>query len=405
MKGWIDVPEESPFSVHNLPYGVFSSGDDPPRVGVALGEHVIDLAPLAAAAGLEGAQLFQSPSLNPLMASGLPAWTAVRAWLQELLTHEGHRDLVEGHLLPHHDVRMHLPFEVADFVDFYSSREHAENVGRLFRPDAEPLLPNWKHLPVGYHGRAGTVVVSGTDIARPSGQRAGPDGPTYGPSQKLDIEAELGFVVGVRSALGTAVSIESFREHVFGVCLVNDWSARDIQSWEYVPLGPFLGKSFATSISPWVVPLQALEQARIRSPAQDPPVLDYLKGSENWGLDIDLEVALNGTVVARPPFGGMYWTPAQQLAHLTINGASLRTGDLYASGTVSGPKRKQRGSLLELSWNGAEPVTLDGGEQRTFLEDGDQVTITASAPGTDGARIGFGEVTGRILPTPAALLP
>ncbi|MGZ4593872.1 MAG: fumarylacetoacetase [Actinomycetes bacterium] len=400
MTSWVDVPEDSPFPVQNLPYGVFSHGGEAPRVGVALGNHVIDLAPLAGAAGLDGGHVFQSPSLNPFLALGRPAWGAVRSWLSELLAHPGERGLVEGHLLPRADVAMHLPFEVADYVDFYSSLHHAENVGRIFRPDSEPLTPNWKHLPIGYHGRAGTVVVSGTDVVRPSGQRKRPTdaAPSYGPSARLDIEAEVGFVVGTPSRAGRPVPTGAFRDHVFGVCLVNDWSARDIQAWEYVPLGPFLGKSFATSVSAWVVPLDALDAARVQPPPQDPEVLPYLRDEEPWGLDLSLEVRWNGTLVSRPPFAGMYWTPAQQLAHLTANGASLRTGDLYASGTVSGPERGQRGSFLELAWNGEQPVTLDDGSTRTFLEDGDEVTITAWAPGAGGARIGFGEVVGRVVP-------
>ena len=397
---WFDVPAESPFPVQNLPYGVFSPADEQPRVGVALGSDVIDLAPLAAAEGLDGGHVFESATLNDFMALGRPAWTAVRSWLTELLTHDGYRDLVESHLLPSDEVTLHLPFEVADYVDFYSSEHHARNIGQLFRPDSEPLTPNWKHLPIGYHGRAGTVVVSGTDVVRPSGQRKPPDAddPSYGPSTRLDIEAEVGFVVGVPSALGAPVTAAAVRDHVFGVCLVNDWSARDLQAWEYVPLGPFLGKSFATSISPWVVPLYALEAARVPPPNQDPAVLPYLQTDEPWGLDLTLEVAWNGHVVSRPPFAGMYWTVAQQLAHLTVNGASLRTGDLFASGTVSGPAPEQRGSFLELGWNGADPVTLSDGSSRSFLEDGDEVSITAWAPGANGTRIGFGSVSGRILP-------
>jgi fumarylacetoacetase len=295
-------------------------------------------------------------------------------------------------------VRLRLPFEVADYVDFYSSLDHATNLGRLFRPDSEPLLPNWRSLPVGYHGRSGTVVASGTPIVRPRGQRRGDPTPVYGPSTRLDIETEVGFVVGVPSKLGTSLSTADFRDHVFGVVLVNDWSARDIQAWEYVPLGPFLGKSFATSISPWVVPLDALEAARIPPPVQEPAPLPYLADVEPWGLDLQLVVTLNGHPVSRPPFAGMYWTPAQQLAHLTANGASVRTGDLYASGTVSGPERDQRGSLIELTWGGAEPLKLPDGSTRVFLEDGDTVSIRASAPGAGGSRIGFGEVTGTILP-------
>jgi fumarylacetoacetase len=397
---WVDVPEGSPFPASNLPYGVFSVGDEAPRIGVALGDHVVDLAPLAAAEGLDGGHVFEAPALNDFMGLGPPAWTAVRAWLTELVTQEAHRDLVESHLLPLSDARMHMPFRVGDFVDFYSSQHHAENVGRMFRPDGEPLTPNWRHLPIGYHGRAGTVVVSGSDVVRPCGQRKPPDAdrPAFGPSTRLDIEAEVGFVVGVPSRHGEPVPVSAFERHVFGVCLVNDWSARDLQAWEYVPLGPFLGKSFATSVSPWVVPLAALEAARVPGPSQSPDVLPYLRRVQDWGLDLSLEVTLNGTTVARPPFAGMYWTPDQQLAHLTVNGASLRTGDLFASGTVSGPQRDQRGSLLELSWNGTEPLTLDDGSTRTFLEDGDEVTITAWAPAAGGGRLGMGSVSGRIAP-------
>jgi fumarylacetoacetase len=295
--------------------------------------------------------------------------------------------------------------EVADYVDFYSSRHHAENLGRMFRPDSAPLTPNWKHLPIGYHGRAGTVQVSGTPVVRPSGQRKAQtdDAPTFGPSQRLDIEAEVGFVVGTPSELGRPVPLADFGEHVFGVCLVNDWSARDLQSWEYVPLGPFLGKSFLTSVSPWVVPLAALQAARVAPPARDVPLLPYLDDTDAdpWGLDIAIEVRLNGQLVSCPPFDLMYWTPAQQLAHMTANGASLRTGDLFASGTVSGPARDQRGSFIELSWGGTEPITLADGSTRTFLTDGDTVTLTATAPGASGARIALGEVTGRVEPAPA----
>jgi fumarylacetoacetase len=255
-------------------------------------------------------------------------------------------------------------------------------------------------MPIGYHGRAGTVVVSGTPVVRPCGQRKRPAdaAPSFGPSIRLDIEAEVGFVVGTGSPLGTPVRPAAFRDHVFGLVLLNDWSARDIQAWEYVPLGPFLGKSFATSISPWVIPFDALVHARTAPPAQDPSPLPYLRQDEPWGLDLDIDVEWNGDLVASLPFDQVYWTPAQQLAHMTVNGASLRTGDLFASGTVSGPGRRQRGSFLELSWDGTEPVTLSDGSTRSFLEDGDTVTIRATAPGADGVRIGFGEVTGTITP-------
>ncbi|MCA1823789.1 MAG: fumarylacetoacetase [Mycobacteriales bacterium] len=397
---WVEVPDGSDFPISNLPYGVFSPPGGHARVGVAIGDHVVDVSVLADAK-LLGTVRFDEPRLNSFLAAGPSVWADTRARLTELLSGTEHRAQVERTLHPLAQVEMHLPFEVADYVDFYSSLDHATNLGRLFRPDAEPLLPNWRHLPVGYHGRAGTVVVSGTAIRRPDGQRRAPNGDVvFGPSTKLDIEAEVGFVVGVPSRLGEPVPIDAFAEHVFGVVLVNDWSARDIQSWEYQPLGPFLGKSFATSISPWVVPLAALEAARRDPPAQNPEPLPHLRGGGAWALDITLEVELNGHVVSRPPFVSTYWTAAQQLAHLTSNGASLRTGDLYASGTVSGAGPGEQGSLIELSWNGERPLSLSDGATRSFLEDGDTVHITASAPGRAGSRIGFGDVTGSVVSRP-----
>ncbi|RFU22040.1 fumarylacetoacetase [Geodermatophilus marinus] len=393
---WLDLPAGTGYGLDNLPYGVFSDASGRRRTGVAVGDAVLDLA------AVTGDPLHGTGSLNAFLARGPRAWADLRERITGWLTDGALRARVQPHLLPRDRVRMHLPVEVADYVDFYSSRHHAENLGRMFRPDSEPLTPNWTHLPIGYHGRAGTVAVSGTPVVRPAGQRKAPadDAPTSGPSQRLDIEAEVGFVVGAGSELGTPVPIGAFADHVFGVCLVNDWSARDLQAWEYVPLGPFLGKSFLTSVSPWVVPLAALQAARVAPPARDVPLQPYLDdtGAEPWGLDLTLEVRLNGEVVSRPPFGGMYWTPAQQLAHLTANGASLRTGDLYASGTVSGPDRDQRGSLIELSWGGKEPLSLAEGTTRTFLADGDEVTITATAPGAGGGRIALGEVTGRVEP-------
>ena len=386
------------FGLANLPYGVFSAlGQDPatrraPRVGVRIGDSVLDLLLVL------GEQVFAEPSLNAFMAQGRTRWSDVRARVTELLTDERHRSGVEGALYPLPRVRLHRPFEVGDYVDFYASENHAANVGRLFRPGGDALMPNWKYLPVGYHGRSGTVVLSGTPVARPNGQRPGAGAPTFGPSQRLDFEAEVGFVVGAGSSPGTPVAVSEFADHVFGVFLVNDWSARDIQSWESAPLGPFLAKSFGTSVSPWIVPLEALEQARVSPPPRDPQPLPYLADDGPWGLDLALEVRLNGHLVSRPPFATMYWTPAQMLAHMTVNGASTRTGDFYASGTVSGPDRDQRGCLLELSWAGAEPLELPDGSVRSFLEDGDEVAITATAPAASGARIGFGEVTGRILP-------
>ena len=396
MTTWVDGATGSAFDVDNLPYGVFSSGGEEPRVGVRIGDLVLDLAPVAASEMLDVHHVFEEASLNALMAEGRQVRESVRRWITGLLSDETERELVEPNLVPVADVTMHLPVEVGDYVDFYASLEHASNVGRIFRPDGEALLPNWKHLPVGYHGRAGTVVPSGTAIVRPQGQRKAPAdaGPTYGPSARLDIEAELGFVVGTPSALGDRVGVDGFADHVFGLVGLNDWSARDIQAWEYVPLGPFLGKSFATSISHWVTPLEALAAAWVDLPGQDPEPLPYLTGSAARGLDIDVEVVLNGDVVSRPPYRTMYWSPAQMLAHMTVNGASLRTGDLFASGTVSGAERDQRGSFLELTWGGKEP--LDDG--RTFLEDGDEVVLRYTAPGTGGGRLALGEVAGTILP-------
>jgi fumarylacetoacetase len=394
---WIDVPENSPFGPENLPLGIFRVDDEEPRMGAAIGDQVIDLAPVASAQMLDGSQLFAEPSLNAFLALGRPAWHATREWLLELVRNENERDTVEPHLIPQSAVTMLMPFEVADYVDFYASEQHARNVGQLFRPDSEPLLPNWKHLPVGYHGRAGTVVASGTDIVRPSGQRKAPgdDAPTYGPSQRLDIEVELGYVVGTASTLGKPVSVDAFKDHVYGVVLVNDWSARDIQSWEYVPLGPFLGKSFATSISPWVVSLEALEPSAVPLGKQEPAVLPYLASDRLTTFDITFEVYWNGQLVSSPPYKSTYWSAAQMLAHLTSNGASVRTGDLFASGTVSGPEKDQRGSFLELSWGGREPLKVNG-EERTFLVDGDEVSIAAWATTPDGTRTGLGTVTGRI---------
>ena len=377
----------SGFGLDHLPYGVFSVAGGPRRVGVRYddpeGAWVVDLH------GETGLPEFAEPSLNAFMALGPEVWRQTRDEV---------RALIEGGCepLPLEEVTLHLPIEVADYVDFYASLDHATNVGKMFRPDSEPLTPNWRHLPIGYHGRAGTVVVSGTPVTRPCGQRKAPDeaAPTYGPSRRLDIEAELGFVVGTPSEQGAPVPFTGLADHVFGVTGLNDWSARDIQAWEYVPLGPFLGKSFATSISPWVTPLAALEAAWVDLPGQDPEPLPYLGPGATHGLDIAVEVELNGEVVGRPPYRSMYWSPAQMLAHMTVNGASLRTGDLFASGTISGPEPGQRGSFLELSWGGKEPFA--GGH--TFLEDSDEVVLRYSAPGTGGGRITLGEVTGRIEP-------
>ncbi|MFJ5682304.1 MULTISPECIES: fumarylacetoacetase [unclassified Streptomyces] len=400
----LEPAEGDPFGPHNLPYGVFSTADEPDRrrLGVRIGDHVLDAGAAAHALGSPYAALLARPSLNPLMAAGRTAWRDVRRALTAWVTVPAHRADIEPLLHPLGSVTLHLPYEIADYVDFYASEHHATNVGRIFRPDGDALPANWKHLPIGYHGRAGTIVVSGTDVTRPSGQRKAPADPVpvFGPSVKLDIEAEVAFVVGTPSRQGSPVDQASFRDHVFGLSLLNDWSARDIQAWEYVPLGPFLGKSFATSVSAWVTPLEALDAARVAPPARTAALLPYLDDSDDeepGGFDLRISVALNGQVVSEPPFSTMYWTAAQQLTHMTVNGASLRTGDLFASGTVSGAAREQRGSLLELTWNGTEPLELPAGK-RTFLEDGDEVTLTAWAPGPDGTRVGLGEVRGRIVP-------
>ncbi len=363
----------SGFGLDNLPYGVFSHPRGERRLGVRLGSAVVDLS------GLGGH--LAAGSLNPLMAAGRPEWVAAR---EAVVAHVS----AGPPLIPLRDVTLHLPFEVADYTDFYSSEHHALNVSKILRPDAPGLSPQWKHLPIGYHGRSATVVVSGTPIQRPSGQLA--EG-VFGPTRRLDVEAEVGFVVGVP---GRRIATTAFAEHVFGVTLVNDWSARDLQAWEYRPLGPFLAKSFATSVSPWVVPLDAL--ATIPANPQDPEPLGYLR-PPGPGFDLRLSVDWNETVVSTPPFASMYWTAAQQLAHLTSNGASVRTGDLYASGTVSGPARDEAGSFLELTRNGAEPVKLADGTLRGFLENGDRVRIAGTARSVAGTKISLGSVSGTVV--------
>jgi fumarylacetoacetase len=340
-------------------FGVFSVGGDAPRVGWRDGDEIVDLSALGAE--------FRQPSLDALMARGPTAWTHAFGRAQE---HDGPRTPLAG-------ARLHLPFTVADYVDFYSSLEHATNLGRILRPGTEPLHPNWRRLPVGYHGRAGSVVVSGTDVVRPRGQ-LGPD--EFGPTRRLDVELELGFVVGVPSRHGEPVPVDAFADHVFGVVLVNDWSARDIQAWEYVPLGPFLGKSFQTSVSAWVTPLALLEELRVEAPPQDPPPLRYLAGGRDWALDLALELELNGDVLSRGTARTLYWTMPQQLAHATVNGAPLRTGDLLATGTISGSEPGTEGSLIEL-FGGAR-----------FLADGDEVVLRAR-----GGPVELGEVRGRVV--------
>jgi fumarylacetoacetase len=356
-----------------IAYGVFREGGRT-RVGARVDGGVLDLG----ASG--GDEVFAAHSLNPFMARGPEFWDE---------THTRVRD-VDGPLLLPREVELLMPFEVADYVDFFSSFHHASNMGRMFRPESEPLFPNWLHLPVAYHGRAGTVVPSGTPIRRPCGQRRPPDAevPSFGASMRLDIELEVGFVIGVPSTFGEPVPVDRALQHVFGLLLVNDWSARDLQAWEYQPLGPFLGKSFATSVGHWVVPVSELQDRRVAAARQEPEPLPYLR-EEPWAYDIPLEIELNGTVVGRTNMRHLYWSIGQQIAHLTVNGATLRTGDLLATGTISGPERESRGSLIELAWNGQEPIELPGGERRSFLEDGDEVTLRGE---------GIGEVSGRIQP-------
>lgn len=365
----------------------------PGRVVARSVEGVVDIGSLADVEAGPYPELLTAPTLDALLAAGRPAWREVHGWLADRL-----RDEHAPYVLPPAGLEMRLPFTVADYVDFFACEQHAVNASAIFRAAGPALAANWKHLPVGYHGRAGTVVVSGTAIHRPSGQLAVGGEVAFGPTARLDLEAEVGFVVGVPA--NAPVPKEQFAEHVFGVCLVNDWSARDIQGWESIPLGPFLGKSFATSVSPWVVPLADLEAARLPPPPRDVALLPYLDdtGDPPWGLDLTLSVRINGHEVSRPPARTTYWTPAQQLAHLTVNGAILRTGDLYASGTVSGPAPDERGCLLELTRAGTAPLVLPDGATRAWLEDGDEVVITATAPGRGGSLVDLGEVRGRVLP-------
>lgn len=413
---FIDVPADSHFPIQNLPYGVFRpNGGGEPRVGVAIGEWVLDLAVLEAegvfhGAALAGQRVFDRPSLNAFMALGRAAWQEARATLQHLLRHDNPalRDnaaLRKLALRPMTAVTMLLPADIGDYTDFYSSRQHASNVGTMFRGPENALMPNWLHLPVAYHGRASSVVLSGVDIHRPHGQvlPAGAEAPVFSASRLLDFELEMGFFVGPGNPLGEPIPVNEAADHIFGLVLVNDWSARDIQAWEYRPLGPFLAKNFATSISPWVVTLDALMPFVCEGPAQEPRPLPYLYSPNNWSYDIQIEVRLQGETMAEPAtisrsnFRYLYWNICQQLAHHTITGCNTQPGDLLASGTISGPTADSYGSLLELSWRGTRPLALPGGEMRTFLEDGDRLTLTGWCQG-DGYRVGFGEVTSRVLP-------
>ena len=409
-QSFIVVAENSDFPLQNLPYGVFQPQGEAARVGVAIGNDVLDLAALEAAGLLPiGAQnVFGQSSLNAFIALGRPVWQQVRARLQQLLSADcaelrDNAELRAKAFYPQAAVAMLLPIEVPGYTDFYSSKEHAYNVGCMFRDPKNALMQNWSELPVGYNGRASSVVVSGTDLVRPSGQIKLPneERPVFSACRKLDFELETGFIVGKATALGETIAIEEAENHIFGMVLLNDWSARDIQQWEYVPLGPFNSKTFGTSISPWVVTLEALEPFRSAAPAQDPQPLAYLRASNNSNYDIQLQVAIatedSETVISNTNFKYMYWSMAQQLTHHTIAGCNVRVGDLMGSGTISGPEKDSRGSLLELTWNTTEPLTLEGGEQRGFLEDGDTLIMRGHCE-QDGLRIGFGEVRGTVLP-------
>lgn len=413
LRSFIDVDRMSGFPIQNLPYGVFSTSGTPLRVGIAIGDFVLDLAVLEAEGLLllgDAKGVFAQPSINVFMALGPKVWSATRARISALLRHD-HAELRDNAalrqraLLPRKDVTLHLPLVVAGFADFYSSKEHATNVGIMFRGKDNALQPNWLHMPIGYNGRASTVVVSGTKVPRPRGQLKPPnvDAPSFGPCKRLDFELELGVVIGQASPMGGMLNEAQAEESIFGFTLLNDWSARDIQQWEYVPLGPFLGKSFATSISPWIVTREALEPFRVHGPVQEPTPLPHLQqlGANNY--DLHLEVDLLGADASQPLRISttnsklMYWSSVQQLVHQASNGCTISVGDLLGSGTISGPEKHQRGSMLEISWNGAEPLDLPDGGKRSFLEDGDSLVMRGWCQG-QGYRIGFGAVEGTIVP-------
>jgi fumarylacetoacetase len=401
----IEIHPDSDFPIQNLPYGVFSTKQNPsPRVGTRLGDFVIDLAMLDDVNAFgKRYGFFTDASLNRFMASGREVWQEIRQRLIKLLGEE-QASLKTEALIPVQEVQMHMPVSIGDYTDFYASREHATNVGIMFRGKENALMPNWLHLPVGYHGRASSVLLSGTDVTRPRGQVKPKDAPLeFTASRQLDFELEMGFFVGTGNPLGEPISIENAREHIFGMVLLNDWSARDIQAWEYQPLGPFLAKNFATSISPWVVTMDALDPFRVRGPQQDPTPLPYLRTDSTNGFDIQLEVSLQSArmdmpqVISRSNMKHLYWSIEQMLAHHTITGCNMRVGDLCGTGTISGPTEDSFGSLLELTWRGEKPIQLPGGEERKFLQDGDTLTMKGYCQG-DGYRIGFGEVMGKILP-------
>ncbi|PWJ39203.1 fumarylacetoacetase [Sediminitomix flava] len=408
---WVHVPENSDFPIQNLPYGIFQTEKRGASVGVAIGEQILVLEEVARLGFFDDLNIdtsvFSSSSLNNFISLGKKNWTAVRQKLTELLDSEN--DALQSFktdvLVEMADAEMLLPVEIGDYTDFYSSIEHATNVGTMFRGADNALMPNWKHLPVGYHGRASSIVVSGTDIHRPKGQTlaAEADTPEFGPSKRMDFELEMAFIIGKNTELGETVSTENAEDHIFGMVVFNDWSARDIQKWEYVPLGPFLGKNFASSISPWIVTMDALEPFRVESPTQDPKPLPYLQYEGNKSYDINLSVAIapensEETVVCNSNFKYMYWTMAQQLTHHTVNGCNIRVGDMMASGTLSGSTPDSFASMLELSWAGQKEVPLSNGETRKFLRDGDTVVMSAHCQKGD-LRVGFGEVRSKLLPS------
>ena len=415
LKSFIEIAPDSDFPLENLPFGVFKPRDGAARLGVALGQYAVDLSALEEAGHFkdlppETAAATTRDSLNEFLALGRPAWRKVREILQRLLSAETPtlRDdakLRERIFHRQADVAMQLPVKIGNYTDFYSSYHHAHNVGTMLRGPENALMPNWKWLPVAYHGRASSVVVSGSEVRRPQGQIKPADAtaPTFGPSKSLDYELEMAFLIGPGNSLGQPVPIDQAFDHIFGFVLMNDWSARDIQAWEYQPLGPFLAKNFCTSISPWVVTMEALEPFRKSLPRQDPEPLPYLRSKNDFTFDIELEAMLQGATMKEPHrithtnFQNLYWSVSQQLAHHTIGGCNLQPGDLLASGTISGETEESRGCMLELSWRGANPLKLPNGETRKWLEDGDTLSITGRCQG-DGFRVGFGEVSGKVLP-------
>ncbi|MGB3152679.1 MAG: fumarylacetoacetase [Maribacter sp.] len=403
---WVNIPEDSDFTIYNLPFGIFSTENSSPRVGFAIGDSILDLAVLAEKEIIAvNPSILKQETLNEFIGLGKHITKNVRLDVQNLLVQKDSplKDLPDL-FIPQDKAQMHLPVHIGDYTDFYSSIEHATNVGKMFRDPENALLPNWKHIPVGYHGRASSIVVSGTSIKRPKGQVLPKDAssPVFKASGRLDFELEMGFITGKNTNLGESVSTSEADDYIFGLVLFNDWSARDIQKWEYVPLGPFLGKSFGSSISPWIVTLEALEPFKVAGPNQDPEVLPYLKYEGEKNYDIALEVALvpkdgEEQTVSTSNYKYMYWNMAQQLAHHTVNGCNINVGDVMASGTISGKDEKSYGSMLEISWGGTKPVTLKDGSKRTFIEDYDTVIMRGFAE-KDGIRVGFGEVKGQILP-------